>query len=132
MKTQIRIIVIDDQDSVRDTLRDNLMADGFAVVTAGNGVEGLKLVESGWHPDVVITDILMPHNDGLEIIMSIKRNSYPVRIIAISGGGGYTKSGELLGMAKKFGADAILHKPIDFDRLALTIRDLVYKEDQVA
>lgn len=120
---KLRILVIDDESDVRETLCENLLECGFDVTWAADGEDAERQMEGGILPDVVITDIIMPVRDGLEIIIEI-RQKYPlIKVIAISGGG-RRKTTNLLVLAKKIGADAILEKPIDLDELENTVRKL--------
>lgn len=118
-----KILVIDDEEGVRDTICENLAACGFEVVEALDGEQGMQLIDPASPPRLLITDIIMPRQEGLETIIKI-RKSYPsVKIIAISGGG-RTKTMDFLELAKKLGADAILAKPLDIDELERTVKKL--------
>ena len=83
---------------------------GHMVVTATNGIEGMQKFSAGKF-DLVITDIIMPDKEGIELIMEMKRHTPGVKILAISGGG-RTGNVEFLKMATKLGAVASLKKPI--------------------
>jgi YesN/AraC family two-component response regulator len=104
------ILLIDDEPLVVDTLSNAITSKGHTVVTATNGVEGMKKFTEGSF-DLVITDIIMPDKEGIELIMELKRHAPSVKIIAISGGG-RTGNVEFLKMATKLGAVASLKKPI--------------------
>ncbi|MGH6930428.1 MAG: response regulator, partial [Dongiaceae bacterium] len=82
----IRLLVIDDDELVRATLVDMLQTAGFEVITAGNGRIGLELLETT-SVAAIITDILMPEQEGLETIREARRRYPSIRILAISGGG---------------------------------------------
>lgn len=118
-----RILVIDDEPMVRDTIRQILEEAGFEIVLAKNGLlgEALYTVQPF---DLVITDILMPEQEGIETIMNLRRITPDVKIIAVSGGGRIGNF-EFLGIAKKVGANVILPKPFDLDVLISTVRDLL-------
>ena len=103
------VLIIDDEDAVRFTLRKFIEAEGHVVVEAVNGDDGLKQFETN-DVDLVITDIIMPDKEGIETIVEIKRDHPDVKIIAISGGG-RMGSTDFLEVAKKLGADEILPKP---------------------
>ncbi len=78
------ILVVDDEPVVRKVLERSLLREGFRVVTAGNGIEGLERLE-GTKVDIVISDIMMPQMDGLEFLVEVKC-SYPhVPVILITG-----------------------------------------------
>ena len=104
------ILLIDDEPLVVETLSSAIISKRHTVVTAANGVEGMKKFTEGSF-DLVITDIIMPDKEGIELIMEMKRHAPGVKIIAISGGG-RTGNVEFLKMATKLGAVASLKKPI--------------------
>lgn len=79
------VLVIDDEDLVRDMLRRALESAGIEVVVAADGREGLKAYLAN-PTDVVVTDILMPEKEGIETIIELKREHPNVKIVAISGG----------------------------------------------
>ena len=118
-----RILVIDDNEMVRDILSDLLEEEGHEVRTATEGRGGLALLDD-FVADVVITDILMPGQEGIETIQKLRANNPETRIVAISGGG--TRYGvSFLDMAEKLGAHATLSKPIDAMELAALIERLL-------
>lgn len=104
------ILLVDDEPLVVETLSNAITSKGHTVVTAANGVEGMKKFSEGKY-DLVITDIIMPDKEGIELIMEMKRLAPGVKIVAISGGG-RTGNVEFLKMATKLGAVASLKKPI--------------------
>jgi CheY-like chemotaxis protein len=82
-----RILLIDDDEPVRTTLRLTLEHFGHTVIEARDGTEGLALFQHA-NADLVITDIVMPEKDGLEVLRELRRMHPSVKIIAISGPGG--------------------------------------------
>ena len=104
------ILVIDDNPEFRDILRSHLEANGHRTLLASDGEQGLALLERE-AIDIVLTDILMPQRDGLEVLRETKRRWPGLPVIAISGGG-WIKATELLGMAERLGADNVLQKPV--------------------
>jgi CheY-like chemotaxis protein len=110
-----RILVIDDEDPVRAMLCMILGRLGHSVIEASNGKEGLDLFHKHL-PDLVITDIVMPEKEGLEVVMTLKQSHPNVKIIAISGGG-RQGAGDNLRMAKFLGATLVLPKPMSFEQL---------------
>jgi DNA-binding response OmpR family regulator len=106
----MQILVIDDDDSVRESILLVLSASGFSVVGARNGWEGTRLLQ-GNPATLVITDILMPEKEGIEIIREIRAQAPETPIIAISGAGG--GAADYLRMARAFGANAVLAKPFE-------------------
>jgi CheY-like chemotaxis protein len=105
----MRILVIDDEASIRDTIVEVLTAVGHDVVEARDGVEGLRMnkVEPA---DLIITDVFMPEKDGISVVMELKRAKPDAKIIAISGGGRYGDLGSLR-TATLLGSTFTLEKP---------------------
>lgn len=110
-----RILVIDDDEAVRDSIATILIAAGYDVATADDGRKGYESCLED-RPDLIITNILMPGQEGIETIIQIRKSCPGIRIIAMSGGG-RTKSGSFLELAKRLGADRSLEKPFEFDVL---------------
>ena len=117
------ILVIDDDDLVRDTLVRMLERAGFQAVSARNGREGLAQFHSH-PPDLIVTDIIMPDFDGIETVMAFKRTAPAVPIIAVSGGG-RTHTMQFLEAAQRLGADMILSKPFKQAELVSAITQLL-------
>ena len=108
------VLLIDDEAAVREGLSLMLEAHGFHVVTAADGERGLAAFREH-KPAVVITDILMPEQDGLGAIREMRRLRPDAKIVAISGGGKIDKS-DYLTVAEKLGADVGIEKS-DIDKL---------------
>lgn len=105
-----RILVVDDDPAVRDSVAMVLESAGFLVDQAEQGATGMRLLRAH-APDLVITDILMPQKEGIETIREIRAVLPHTPIIAISGG---TDMGaDYLKMAQTFGATEVLAKPFD-------------------
>jgi DNA-binding response OmpR family regulator len=117
------ILLIDDDAAVLRTLEIVLGDRGYDVITAKDGVEGLRLFQKH-HPDLVITDLVMPEMEGIETIIEMRRERPDTKIIAISGGG-RTHNGRFLKMAASFGAVAVLPKPFMPDELAAKIEEVM-------
>lgn len=116
------ILVIDDSSAVRRFVGMALEAVGHTVIDAGDGQAGLALFHRQ-HPDLVITDMLMPVMEGIETIQEIRRLSRDTKIIAMSGSAGGSER-LYLGAAQKLGADATLSKPfkpIDLERTVTSL-----------
>lgn len=105
-----RILVIDDEPSILLMIKKMLEREGYLVDTANDGREGLELFEKN-KPDLLITDIIMPQKEGLEIILELRKKNPELRIIAISGGGRIGPEG-YLPSAKIFGANMVFQKPL--------------------
>lgn len=117
-----RILLVDDDDSLRTMLRINLVKMGHHVLEARDGRQALALFEQE-PPEVVITDLVMPEKEGLEIIRELRRKHPEVKIIAMSGGGRATATGYLK-IAKAMGADLVLAKPFSNDEMRAGIDQL--------
>ena len=114
-----KILVIDDDPLVRNTVARVLRHRGYAAILAEDGHKGLKLFQSE-APDLVITDIIMPDREGIETIREMRAARPEVKIIAISGGG-RLRNLDLLAMAGKLGADEIVAKPFDAAELVAPV-----------
>lgn len=101
------ILIVDDEEPIRQLLRTILEADGHRVLEAADGREGLSLYRTT-PTDLVITDILMPDRDGLEVTLELTREFLDARVIAMTGA---TGNDNFLNVAKLFGARRLLHKP---------------------
>jgi YesN/AraC family two-component response regulator len=113
------ILLVDDDALVVETLSNAITNKGHTLVTATNGDEGMKKFAEDKF-DLVITDIIMPEKEGIEMIMEMRRLAPGTRIVAISGGG-RTGNVNFLEMAGKLGATAILKKPIRLAALYETL-----------
>jgi len=104
-----RILVIDDDALVRESIRLALQNANHAVLEASDGHKALEVLR-GQSVDLVISDIMMPELDGIELILALRERHPNLRLIAISGGG---RQGNIdyLPMAQKLGATLILPKP---------------------
>lgn len=118
-----RILVVDDEDLVRFSVRQMLEDEGHMVVEAADGVEGIAHLE-GQSFDLMITDIVMPRKEGMETIAEARQMQPDMRVIAISGGGPVGQF-HYLELAKQFGADAMLAKPFKKQELVAMVDSLV-------
>ena len=110
-----KILVIEDNAIVRNTVKRILQIAGYTVVTANDGLEGVDLFRKEL-PDLVISDIIMPQQEGIGTIRQILAEFPGTKIIAISGGGRIGNT-DFLQIARKMGAVDALPKPFDPDDL---------------
>lgn len=108
-----KILVVDDESSISDLVRSILTEKKYEVTTAKDGREGLKVFDSA-HPDLVITDIVMPDMEGIEFIRSLVKKKKDLPIIVMSGNAVGTK---FLKTARTLGAQAALRKPFTVQEL---------------
>lgn len=120
MKT---ILLIDDETDILQLLQRILEKSGYNVLTAENGKMADRLLDQHTF-DLVITDIIMPDKDGMEVIFQLKQTSPSIKIIAISGGGKLAPEGYLK-MAEIAGADAIIQKPFESSYLLQVVNNLL-------
>ena len=120
-----RILVVDDDRQIVNAFRMTLERAGYEVEEASDGNAALKLF-SQCKVDLVVTDIVMPEKDGIEVVMEVRRRDPHVKILAISGGGHVNPFTYLI-MAKQLGADQVLVKPVDTETLLKTIESLLKK-----
>lgn len=105
------LLVADDDDTVRATLRRAFSSRGYEVTAVGDGVEALEAL-TRHDIDLVVTDINMPTMDGIELVRRLVERQPGLKVIAISGGGLLPKD-ELLTDARLLGAVEVLEKPFD-------------------
>ena len=117
-----QILIIDDNALALSALSLTLTRAGHRVVEAANGRKAI-LLQRGCPADLVVTDILMPEMDGIEVIRELRDLSPQPKIIAISGGG-FLESGDLLKIAGELGADATFVKPLDRNDFLKTVASL--------
>ena len=109
------ILIIDDDASVRDSLRRTLHKEGYTILEASEGKAGLKQLERSL-ADLILLDMFMPDKDGLETIGELRRTHPGIRIIAMSGGG-FKGTVDVLHVATKLGARRTLAKPFTREQL---------------
>ena len=112
-----RILVIEDEEVIRNLLTTILEAEGCIIKTAQNGKEAMRIFSTASY-DIVITDIAMPEKDGIDTIIELRQITPPVGIIAMSGVGSSVK---LLRLARAFDADTTLKKPFTREELISAI-----------
>lgn len=126
------ILIIDDEEDIRDALQIVLESVGHNVKVASNGNEAIEL-QCSEPADLIITDVIMPGKNGVDTIKEIRQEFPGVRIIAISGGGGVQPTEYVpeaitttayLAAAKEAGADMVFTKPFERKDLIQAVDDL--------
>lgn len=120
----LSILLVDDEESIRTLLQMILEQDGNSVTPASSGKIALQALAANSF-DLLITDIMMPDMDGIEIISAARKRCPGLRILAISGGGSVMASDDCLKMARMIGAHVILPKPFDDAQLRAAINQAV-------
>lgn len=124
------ILVVDDERDVAEAIEAVLEHAGFTVVTADSAAQGLEAIHAQKF-DVVVTDIIMPKVNGLELIRKLRAHYPRVRVVAISGGGHFgplsakpdaISTHAFIAAAKDAGAEDVLTKPFDMDDLLSAVR----------
>ena len=121
-----RILIIDDEKSIRNTLKEILEYEKYEIELAEDGVKGLEVINSA-QIDVVLCDIKMPKMDGIEVLSNIVTNHSDIPVIMISGHGDIETAVDAL----KKGAFDYVQKPLDLNRILVTIRNALDKSNLV-
>ena len=119
-----RILVVDDDKDIRESLRDIMEHEGYDVSIAANGNEAVRIFEEQ-EADLIIVDIFMPEKDGIDTIIDLNRQYHDVKIIAISAGNPFGKKDLYLGLAKKIGASHTFEKPLNIEKLLAAIKEML-------
>jgi DNA-binding response OmpR family regulator len=118
------ILVIDDDPQCRSVVRRALERAGYPVIEARNGEEGTRLAREAL-PSLVITDILMPDKEGLQVIRELHAAERSLPIVAMSGGSRHLAPDAVLRLARCFGAVDALLKPFGLEQLLAAVRSAV-------
>lgn len=114
-----KILILDDNLDMLEMQAEHLRADGHQVSLATKGPAAIaRIKELGF--DLLVTDLIMPDMDGIEVIMSLRKLQPPIRIIAISGGGRINAK-DYLALATKLGVHGTLQKPFSGTELCLAV-----------
>lgn len=122
MEKKIKILIVDDNTVLLEMLNESLAEHGYDVICHADSENALK-VYSDINPDIVITDIVMPGIDGIELLLNLRKVNPNINVIAMSGGNkGHADT--YLNMAKKLGANVILQKPFEMSELLSEVKKL--------
>jgi two-component system, sensor histidine kinase ChiS len=114
----MKILVVDDDDFVLETIRKTLSAEGYEVITASNGVDAVDLMEHK-HFDLIISDIMMPKMSGLSLLDIINRHYFSkMPVILISS----LDKAEIILSALGMGAADFILKPVNFMELSIRVK----------
>ncbi|MEJ2055785.1 MAG: response regulator [Calditrichaceae bacterium] len=118
------VLIIDDDSEVRRMIGRMLDSEGYDVIEAADGKEGLEVIKTINNIDLLITDLIMPEKEGIEVIREVKKICPEIKILAISGGGrGDAKN--YLTIAKAMGAHQTLKKPFIKKELIEKVTEMV-------
>jgi CheY-like chemotaxis protein len=122
------ILLVEDDKELREMLKISLIRHKFSVTEADNGRDAISHFKPSI-TDLVITDLIMPEEDGLKVIIKLRELKPSVKIIAISGGG-KAGPGSYLNMAKALGANSIFSKPFSVNDLIVKVEELLTPEQE--
>ena len=122
-----KILIIDDERSIRNTLKDILEVEGYNIDGAENGFEALKSLEKNEY-QVIFSDIKMPQMDGIELLQKIKEKEIESPVIMISGHGNIETAVDFI----KKGAYDFIETPIDLNRLLIVVRNALNQKKQTS
>ena len=125
-----RVLIIDDDAPIRDVLRQLLNREGYETVEACDGREGVQYSQAA-SMDVIILDMLLPEQNGLEVIRELREVDPAVPIIAISGYG-HTGPLDFFRVAETCGAQRTFQKPFPLQEMLQAVRDLTQGKDEGA
>ena len=124
MDKSFKMLIIDDNEEILIALNDFFSKQDFEVISATNGLDGLKLIESHKETiDLIITDLVMPNVSGVAVISIVKKKYPKIPIIAITGWGEHPES-----LAEEAEADLVLEKPFELSELDNFTKDILSRK----
>jgi len=121
------ILLVDDEESIRKMVRAVLGEEKYVFTEASNGVEALAIMEAKSF-DLIITDVIMPGCDGIELVMTVRKKLPDIKVIVMSGGG-RVRADHYLNLAEKLGAARVFEKPFNTAELRGTVSELLSETD---
>jgi DNA-binding NtrC family response regulator len=118
-----KILIVDDEAAIRKMMRVVLGNDIYEFAEAANGLEAQTLLEKEIF-DLVISDVIMPDCDGIELVMAVRHKFPDIKIIIMSGGG-RIRASHYLDLASKLGATRVFEKPFDTAALRTAVQDML-------
>jgi CheY-like chemotaxis protein len=122
------ILIIEDDAELREMLKIAFSRRKYTVLEAENGKDAITHFKPGI-TDLVVTDLIMPEEDGLKVIIKLREIKPSIKVIAISGGG-KAGPGSYLNLAKALGADAVYSKPFSVNDMIIKMEELLNFEQQ--
>jgi len=120
-----RILIVDDDSLFAAMLRHMLLLEGHRPVVLESASKAVSAIDAGLRVDLIVTDILMPDMDGIELILALRARHPELPVVALSSGGTRPMP-NLLSMARALGADRALYKPVSPAVIGSTIRQLLH------
>lgn len=117
------ILLVDDEEAIRKMIRVILGNELYEFAEVGNGLDAQAILEKQKF-DLIITDVIMPDCDGIELVMAVRRKLPDIKVIVMSGGG-RVRAGHYLDLAGKLGAARVFEKPFDTAALRKTVQELL-------
>ena len=122
MENQSKILLVDDNDMVRDSTRNLLEALGYTVMEARSGSEAVQIIEAGAEASLVFCDVMMPGMSGFEFAEWVQRHRPSLRILLTSG---HIETKQLNGVQSSIRHIGVLSKPYNLDQLEQSIQDVL-------
>jgi len=120
------ILVIDDNDEFRGMLRKMLEKEGYEVREARHGKEGVELYREN-PADLLMIDLIMPEEDGVQVMSELKKEFNDIKFIMMSGGGEYESGEDYLSSLEAFGVQKTLAKPFDRQTMIAMVKEALEK-----
>lgn len=117
-----KILIVDDEEPIRMLVSKIVTKDGHQAMEAEDGVHACEAFSDA-DIDLIITDLVMPRRNGIEMIMQLKKSHPQVKVIAISGGSGFSGQIDLLSVAQLLGAKHVIKKPFTVDDIREAVND---------
>lgn len=118
-----KILIVDDDQQLRDMLRQFLDWEGFDVIESSDGEKALRILHE-YKVDIMITDIIMPEKDGISLVRDLRKQYPDLKIIAISGGSRHIDPQNPLKIVEKMGVDRTFTKPFQLSELLDAVKEL--------
>ena len=120
------ILVVDDEPNIRFIIKEIMEQEGYTILEACDGSQAMDVFQNNSNNiDLLITDLVMPKKNGLDLIMEIRAKHPTLKILAISGGGGLNGRFDYMPIAELVGAKAILTKPFNMDEFKTVVADIL-------